>query len=145
MPRRDIDPFASFNFLLEIDAVSRAGFNECTGLNGEADVIEYREGNETPLTQRKQPGLFKYGNITLKHGISSDTDLFDWIKKGIDGDVERQETMSIVLLNEKRDEVKRWNLSHAWPCKWTGPDLKAGASEIAFESIEICHEGVEVG
>lgn len=145
MPRRDNDPFASFNFILEIDGISRAGFNECTGLNGEADVIEYREGNENPITQRKQPGLLKYGNVTIKHGVSTDTDIFDWFTKVIGGDVDRKNTMSIVLLNEKRDEVKRWNLLFAWPCKWTGPDLKAGASEIAFESVEICHEGVEIG
>jgi phage tail-like protein len=51
--------------------------------------------------------------------------------------------MSIVLLDEKRQEVVRWNLLNAWPSKWMGPDLKANASEMAIESLEICHEGVE--
>lgn len=145
MPRRDTDPLSSFNFLLEIDGITRAGFNECTGLNAESNVIEYREGNENPITPRKQPGLSKYGNVTIKHGILvDDKQIFDWFKTGgIDGDVRRDDSMSIVLLNEKREESARWNLLHAWACKWTGPDLKAAANEIAFESVEICHEGVE--
>ncbi len=58
MARRPTDPLANFNFQLEIDGITRAGFSECTGLNAEANVIEYREGNES-LTTRKLPGLIK--------------------------------------------------------------------------------------
>ena len=143
MPRRPTDPYANFNFLLEIGGITRAGFNECTGLNAESNIIEYREGNEG-LTMRKLPGLEKYGNITLKHGVSEDSELFEWHKTVFDGDIRREQSMSIVLLDERRQEAKRWNLREAWPSKWMGPDLKAGANEIAFESIELCHEGVEV-
>ena len=143
MPRRPTDPYANFNFLLEIGGITRAGFNECTGLNAESNVIEYREGTEG-LTMRKLPGLEKYGNITLKHGTSQDSELFEWHKTVFDGDIRREQSMSIVLLDERREEAKRWNLREAWPSKWMGPDLKAGANEIAFESIELCHEGVEV-
>ena len=143
MARRANDPFTVFNFLLEIDGVGVAGFAEATGLNAESNVVEYREGNEG-ITPRKLPGLEKYGPVTLKRGVSDSQEIFNWHKTVMDGDIERR-SMSIVLLNEKRDEVKRWNLSHAWPSKFTGPDLKANANEVAFEAIEIQHEGVEVG
>lgn len=142
MPRRPTDPFASFNFLLEIDGIAQAGFSEVTGLNAESNVIEYREGNEG-ITMRKLPGLEKYGNITLKRGVTQSPELLAWHKNVIDGDIVRDEVMSIVLLDEKRQEVVRWNLRNAWPVKWMGPDLKAGANEIAIESLEIAHEGVE--
>ncbi len=142
MPRRDIDPYASFNFTLEIDGITKAGFSESSGLNAESNVIEYREGDED-LNIRKLPGLNKYGNVTLKRGISDDPELFNWFKAVMDGDIKRDESMSIVLYDEKRQEKVRWNLRNAWPCKWTGTDLKANANEIAIESIEIAHEGVE--
>lgn len=145
MPRREndvFDPYGSFNFLLEIDGITKAGFSECTGINAESNVIEYREGHET-ITPRKLPGLNKFGNVTLKRGVSLDTDIFDWFKQVRDGDILRDESMSIVLLNEKREEKVRWNLLNAWPCKWMGPDMKANANEIAIESVEICHEGVD--
>jgi phage tail-like protein len=142
MPRRSTDPFASFNFLLEIDGIVKGGFSEVTGLNAESNVIEYREGTDA-ITPRKLPGLNKFGNVTLKRGVSLDKDVFNWHKSVMDGDIDRKQTMSIVLRDEKQQEVVRWNLNNAWPSKYTGPDMKANANEMAVEAIEIAHEGVE--
>jgi phage tail-like protein len=141
MARRATDPFASFNFKLEIDGITVAGFSEVTGLNQESNVIDYREGQE-PITPRKLPGLNKFGNITLKRGISPDLSVYNWRKTVTDGDIERKNA-SIVLHNEKHDEVVRWNLVNAWPSKYVGPDLKASANEVAIESVELTHEGME--
>jgi phage tail-like protein len=142
MARRITDPFPNSNFLLEIDGIVKAGFAEATGINSEMNVIEYREGNDSLVT-RKLPGLSKFGNVTLKRGVTQDTDLFNWHKTVMDGDIRRDESMSIVLLDEKRQEVVRWNLRNAWPTKYNAPDMKANANEIAIESIEIAHEGLE--
>lgn len=136
------DPYASYNFQLEIDGITRAGFSECSGLNAETTPIEYREGNES-LTARKLPGLIKYGNVTLKHGITQDLETYNWFKSVADGAVDRKQTMSVILLDEQRSEVVRWNLLQAWPCKYVAPDMKADGNEIAIESVEICHEGLE--
>ncbi|HEX8146406.1 MAG TPA: phage tail protein [Pyrinomonadaceae bacterium] len=141
MARRATDPFASFNFKLEIEGITVAGFSEVTGLNQESNVIDYREGQE-PITPRKLPGLNKFGNITLKRGVSPDLSVYNWRKTVTDGDIERRNA-SIVLHNEKHEEVVRWNLVNAWPSKYVGPDLKANANEVAIESIELTHEGVE--
>ncbi|HEY7711525.1 MAG TPA: phage tail protein [Candidatus Entotheonella sp.] len=142
MPRRPNDPFTAFNFQLEIDGITRAGFSECTGLNAEANMIEYREGNES-LTTRKLHGLIKYGNVTLKWGVTQDPELFNWFKTVVDGDIDRKQTMSVVLLDEQRVEAVRWNIINAWPSKYVIPDMKSDGNEIAFESVELCHEGVE--
>lgn len=141
MPRRNTDPYANFNYKLEIDGITNAGFSECSGLNIENTPIEYREGVDVPLTVRKQPGLMKFGNITLKRGITKNPELVNWLKTVVAGDVERR-NVSIVLQDELHQDVVRWNLNQAWACKWTGPDLKANASEMAIETLEICHEGL---
>jgi len=141
MARRVTDPFNNFNFKLEIEGLTVAGFSEVTGLNQESNVIDYREGQE-PITPRKLPGLNKFGNITLKRGISPDLSVYNWRKTVTDGDIERRNA-SVVLHNEKHEEVVRWNLVNAWPSKYVGPDLKANANEAAIESVELTHEGVE--
>ena len=141
MARRATDPFTSYNFLLEIEGITIAGFSEVTGLNSEQNVVEYREGNEG-ITPRKLPGLTKFGNITLKRGISPDLQIYNWRKTVTDGDIVRK-NVSIVLHNEKHDEAVRWNLINAWPSKYTGPDMKANANEVAIETIELAHEGLE--
>jgi phage tail-like protein len=137
-----VDPYAQYNFLVEIDGVTRAGFTEVGGLTTEQDVIEYREGSET-ATVRKLPGLRKFSNITLKRGFTQDRELWEWRKTTIDGTTERR-AGSIVLLSEDRSEALRWNFTEGWVCKWEGPALNSTTNEASIESLEICHEGLEL-
>jgi phage tail-like protein len=134
------DPYRVYNFIVEIDGISRAAFRECSGLDTSQDPIEYREGNE-PLTARKLPGLNKYANISLKWGTSDDVDLWGWRQKAADGAPERKNG-SIVLLDDTGAEKHRWNFREGWPTKWTGPSLNATGSEVAIETLEIAHEGL---
>ena len=136
------DPYRAYNFLVEIDGIARAGFRECSGLDSSQDPVEYREGNEKGLTVRKLPTLVKYSNITLKRGITDDTDLWDWRKKVMDGDVQRKNG-SIVLMDDAGNEASRWNFREGWPTKWTGADFNATGTDVAIESLEIAHEGIE--
>ena len=135
------DPLRNFNFLIEIDGLTRAGFRACAGIDSAQAPIEYREGNE-PLTPRKLPSLNKYSNITLKWGTTDDAELWDWRKKAIDGKVERKNG-SIVLLDDAGEEKVRWNFREGWPTKWTGPSFNATGNEVAIEALELAHEGVE--
>jgi len=71
------DPLVSFNFLVEIDGIARAAFHEAGGLDSSVEVIEHREGGEN-ITTRKLPGQVKFSSISLKWGMSDDTDLYAW-------------------------------------------------------------------
>ena len=142
-PQRD-DPFKGFNFLVEIDGVARAAFSEVSGLASETAVIEYRAGNEKVNTVRKMPGLTRFGNIVLRRGVTQDEDLWNWRKSIVDGEIDRRNG-SIVLLDDSRNEVVRWHFRDGWICKWEGPTLNARANEVAIESIEIAHEGLDRG
>lgn len=136
------DPFRSFSFAVELDGIARAGFRECSGLDASQDPIEYREGTEGP-TARKLPGLVKYSNITLKWGMTDDHEIWDWRKKAMTGKIERKNG-SIVLLDDAGAEKMRWNFREAWPIKWTGPSFNATGNEVAIETLEIAHEGLEL-
>jgi phage tail-like protein len=144
MAQRD-DPYSQFNFLIEIDGVVKGGFSECSGLTTDTNVIDYREGNEKQLTARRLPGLMKYNNIVLKRGYTADKSLWQWRKQVIDGQVPTSRTTgSIILLDDARNRVLTWNFREGWPCKWEGPALNAKTSEVAIETLEICHEGLEL-
>jgi len=141
-PKRS-DPYQGFNFLVEIDGVTVAGFSEVSGLNSETAVIEYREGSDRRNSVRKIPGLTKFSNIVLKRGITTDRTLWNWRKAVIDGAVERL-SGAIILLDAERTPVVRWNFREGWPAKWEGPTLKAAGNEVAIETLEIAHEGLEL-
>ena len=136
-----VDPYRGYNFLVEIDGLTRAGFREASGLDSAQDPIEYREGNQE-LSPRKLPGLNKYSNISLKWGITDDAEFWDWRLKSMEGKVERKNG-SIVLRDDAGEEKLRWNFKEAWPTKWTGPTFNATGNEVAIENVEIAHEGVE--
>lgn len=135
------DPFNNYNFLVEIDGITRAAFQECSGFNSTIEVIDYREGGEN-TTMRKLPGKTSYDNISLRWGMTDDNELYQWHREATRGNVERK-TGSIVLLDNRGDEVARWNFIRAWPTAYTGPDLNATANEVAIESLELAHEGIE--
>ncbi len=136
------DPYSQFNFLVEIDGVTKAGFSEVSGLTTDSNVMEYREGNEI-TTVRKLPGLMKYTPVVCKRGWTSDQSLWTWRKQVIDGSTKRA-SGSIVLLDEARKPALRWNFREGWPSKWEGPTLNAKTSEVAIETLEIAHEGLEL-
>lgn len=135
------DPYRGYRFLVEIDSITRGGFRECSGLDSTQDPVEYREGTDAP-TPRKLPGIVKFSNISLKWGISDDKELWDWRKKAMDGTVERK-SGSIVLQDEAGTEKVRWNFREGWPTKWTGPSFNATGNEVAIETLDIAHEGLE--
>ena len=85
------DPYKNFNFLVEIDGMTQAGFSECSGLRLEIDVIEYREGSEPSSAVRNCRAALKVGDITLKRGITSSNQLQAWIESVGPGDRQPQE------------------------------------------------------
>ena len=135
-----IDPYGNFNFLVEIDGISLAGFSECSGLSTSVDVIEYREGGDH--TVRKLPGLARVGDITLKRGVTQSHELQDWHKNILDGVLDRRNG-SIVLQDNAGVEVARWNFFSARPRKWEGPDLNGKGNDIAIEALTLCCERLE--
>lgn len=142
------DPYGAYNFEVLINGISDDGtavkgsFAEASGLETTIDPIEYRNGTED-ITPRKIPGLKKFTNITLKRGIIGDLAFWNWIRETMNGLVNRT-SGSIVMLDENRQEVMRWNFTRGWPCKWSGPGLNAKNNEIAMETLEICHEGLDI-
>lgn len=136
------DPFRSYRFRVEIDGIQRLGFRECSGLDSTQDPVEYREGNEI-ITTRKLPGLNKFSNITLKWGIADDREIWDWRKQAADGTLAARKNVAIILIDQSGQDAVRWNVREAWPTKWTGPSFNATGNEVAIDTLEIAHEGIE--
>lgn len=136
------DPYAQFNFLVEIEGLTLAGFTEVSGIATESDIIEYREGSD-PARVRKLPAIMKYTNISLKKGYTLNRELWEWRKTTLDGLTERKNG-AVVLLDEAREPRLRWEFFEAWISKYEGPALNATANEAAIEAIELAVEYVQL-
>jgi phage tail-like protein len=136
-------PIPVFHFTVDWRG-KRVGFSEVSGLTQENQAIEYRDGSFPEYSSIKMPGLRKFSNITLKRGIiKGDNELFRWLSTVKLNTVERRDLV-ISLLDEEHQPVMTWKVLNAFPVKVEGPQLKATGNEVAIESIEIAHEGLEL-
>lgn len=136
-------PLPVFHFTVQWGG-TRIGFSEVTGLTQENQAIEYRDGSFPEYSSIKMPGLRKFSNVTLKRGIvKADNEFFQWLSTIKLNQVERRDIV-VSLLNENHEPVMTWKVQNAFPVKVEGPGLKASGNEVAIESIEIAHEGLEL-
>ena len=141
------DPIRNFRFRLEIDNITQAGFSEVMIAETTIDAVEYREGNDPPHV-RKLSGLTKYGNITLKWGITTGDaglKLFQWHKEISDGLIlEKRRNVAIIVMDESgKTDMARFVIHEAWPIKYDPSDLNAKGNEVMIELLELANEGIE--
>jgi phage tail-like protein len=139
------DPLTGYHFYLELDGIAEAQFRECSGLDSESNIIEYKEAGKGGTTViKKVPGELKWSNIVLKRGVTGDMKLWQWRKQIEDGAVDSaRKNGSIVLYDQKNSEIARYNFEYGWPSKITGPQLNANNNDIAIEEVTIAHEGLK--
>ena len=152
-------PIASYNFMVRLldashlllgaigglfgkDLSADAGFSECRGLEGTLQVQDYPEGGLNDRV-RKFPTRMTWSTITLQRGVGLSRDLWDWYFSYMRGEGRRRDGL-VILLNDQRTPVLVWRFQRGLPVKWTGPTLNAQTSQVAIETLEIAHEGLEV-
>ena len=138
------DPLRNFRYRLEIDGIVQAGFSEVAIGDASNDPIGYREGNEI-TTVRKLKGLNKYGNITLKWGLTDSIELSNWHRMVVDDATPlsaARRTVVIRVQDESGADKVAYEVTRAWPTKYNPTDLNGKGNEVAIESLELANEGI---
>jgi len=138
------DPYRSYNFKLVIQGVTEGHFTECTNMSIKIDAIRYREGGQSQVVHRI-PGQVEYGDITLRYGLTSSSELWTWLMSGVKGKVERKNVSIVMLESDGVSEVLRWDLVNAWVSEWRGAPLDALGRQLAIESVTIVFETLDRG
>jgi phage tail-like protein len=82
--------------------------------------------------------------VTLKRGIVSTKDLWQWLDDTRKKGVEAKKTVVVRLLDEQRQPVQAWTLQGVTPMKYTGPTLAAkGGGDVAMEELVLSVEGID--
>lgn len=140
-----LDPFAGYNFLVEIEGIVAGGFSKVRGLETEIEVFEYREGGLNEYLHQL-PGPSRHpSRLTLEHGISFIDGLWSWHQDTLAGTVARK-NLTVYLLEHGGLGVPTpavwWDVEGAWPVRWSGPELVADQSAVAFETVELAYHGI---
>ena len=132
------DPVGELRFQVLIGGVPVGAFAECSGLSVEYDILEYQEGGELTFVHKFRGGL-KYPNLVLKRGVTYEDALVKWFLDRPDR--EQRGTVTLSLLGDDGEQVRSWSFASAFPVKWSGPSFGAKSTNVATETLEICHQG----
>ena len=137
-------PLPKFHFQVDWGG-SRIGFTEVSGLDAETEVIEYRDGANPEYSKQRMPGMQKYSNVSLKRGtFATDNQFFDWWKTTRTLGTPERRDLTISLLDEEHNPIMVWKVKNAFPTKVQATDLKADGNEVAIETMELAHEGIQM-
>ena len=136
------DPLVGFHFALDVQGQINGYFTECSGIGSESETAEQKVVNTKGVqVVLKIPGRLKWGDITLKRGVTSDLELWKWRKMIEDGDVKgARKNGSIIMFDQTLTAVAQWDFKNAWPSKISGPTPKSDGNDISLEEITIVHE-----
>ena len=140
----DEDPLLGFNFALELEGSIAGYFTECGGIGSEHEIVEHKvvdkSGHEIV---RKIPGRLKWQDITLKRGITSDMQIWEWRADLVNGDMTTaRKNISITMMDRTYAPVAVWHFQNAWPSKVTGPSFKSDDNSFGVEEVTLVHEGM---
>ena len=135
------DPYGAYNFKLVIQGVTMGHFTECTGLGVRVQALRYQEGGGHVV--HRIPGPVDYADVTLRYGLTSSTELWQWFMTGVEGHVERRNVSVLMLDTDDVTEALRWDLINAWPSEWRGAPLDALGREVAIESMTLVFESLQ--
>lgn len=145
MGARQSDPLIGFSFSLDMSGQIKGFFTEVSGLSSETDIVEHKATDPSGRDFiQKIPGRTKYGDITLKRGITDSMDMWKWrqlVEKGnITG---ARVNCTITMYDQALTPVAKWDLTNAWPSKITGPSMQSDGNNLGVEELTITHEMME--
>lgn len=143
MAKLDVLNYVTTNrFYVEMeDGTLTAAFSECSGLDVQIEKEVYQEGGVNDQ-QRIFLKHAKFGDITLKRGITNDLTFWDWINQSLQAGPNRRRNINILVFNQAGETMQAWRLIGAVPVAWKTPSLKADSNTVALEELVLAFEGL---
>ncbi len=138
-------PFNAFNFSVELSLpgagrpLCTAAFSECDGLEMSFDHKSVREGGNNGA-QLRLTGPVTYGQVTLKRGMTSSFDLWDWCTSVVGNPGLRADGQVIVLAADGQTERVRFLMRRCLPVKVKAPPLNAKDGVVAIEELQLAYD-----
>lgn len=140
-------------FYFEADGLAEKQVLEISGLSvespvaGDGGVLGSSKGGLK--TRQATPTNEKFSNVTVKLVATTDKDLYIWYKDcntndgGSSAWSSNRKAASISAYDQGGSMQARWELLNAYPCKYEGPSFTAADTNMANETLELVHEGIQ--
>jgi phage tail-like protein len=103
------------------------------------DVKTIREGGNNGKEIRLTGG-FKYGQVTMKRGMTSNFELWNWFNLMLINPSLRGKAQVVLYANDGETVRARFLLSRCVPVKLKSPPLNAKDGAVAIEELQLAYE-----
>lgn len=138
------DAITAARFSVVIDGYEIASFSDLQGITAEVEPVAYLESNDQQVKYNQLPGKLKPPTVTLKRGKNGSMELWAWhesVRKGAMDAARR--SCSLIMYNAAGTPVAKYWLEKAWPSKLEISAMKAGASEVMYETVTLVCEHMQ--
>ena len=127
-----LDPLTAAKFALVVDGQEIAAFNELGGVTSSIKL---------PRADGKAAQLDF--SVVLKRGASESLAMSAWHRAATTQVTGYKKNVVLIFYNTEGSPVARFNLNNAWPAEYHLTSLKAGSSEIVYESVTLTASSFE--
>ncbi len=138
-------------FYFEAMGLEQKVIKEVSGLEVESTPADEIHGSSKggQATRQATPTVSKFTKVTLKLVATNNIDLYKWYEdcnKNLGGQSDwtnKRKDGSVTAYDQAGTMQARWEIKFCYPCKYTGPSFTASSSDMATETIELVHEGIQ--
>lgn len=135
----DENPYSQYNFEVQVDGETVAGFAEVSGITMQLETVQYQEGGVNDHVHTL-PGTFAHANLVMQRGMTRDATFWEWIQDVMSGNVTRKNIVVTLQEGYRTSSAWGWEFEGAYPTMWRGPDLVSTDRGMAIESIELTYD-----
>jgi phage tail-like protein len=142
-------PFVAFRFEVVLTApgmpgpLCSAAFAECDGLEMSMEPKAVAEGGNN-IRQQHRVGPVRYGQLTLKRGMTNNFDLWRWFVSATQPGRSGSADCTVTLWAADGTPQVSFVLGECLPIKLRGPSLNAQNGQIAVEELQLVYAVMEV-
>jgi phage tail-like protein len=132
-----------FNFIIQIDGVDNAAFQDMSELSAEWTETQYYAGGA--VIPDTQPARLNVAEVTLQWGATTgDGDIYNWwsesasaVTGGGTPSPYYKRNLDVVQLDKDGGELRRWTLYNAWIKKYVAGAWDNTSDDANLESITL--------
>jgi phage tail-like protein len=141
----ELNTLVGHSFGIEVDGIVIAAIQEVSGLKMDQDVIDLKQNtSDGKYMVMRLPGRPKAGEVTLTRGLTADTGFEEWVNQSQFGQMSNaRKNASVIVYDFEGTEIKRYNMTNAWPKTLELGSLKAGDTNVLTEKLTVAYETLQ--
>lgn len=141
-PGQGQDPLTAARFSLVIDGIEIAAFNELVSIETEIATGATASADRGPAS--KQASQNPLPTVTLRRPLTRGLELWAWYQTAAAGQLDAaRKNVTLIMYGTDGSPVVRFSLVRAYPSSLEMSAVKAGASEVLYETVTLVCDSLQ--